>query len=123
MPLKAKIILFVLSLFLFLYVFNLIIKRRLRIEHSLLWLLVSSVLIIMTLWQGVADKIAYLIGIEYPPSLFFAIAIFFALLMLFYYSVEISKLKEQNKTLNQEISISRNLLEKLEEKQSAGKVS
>ena len=77
----------------------------------------------MTLWQGVADKIAYLIGIEYPPSLFFAIAIFFALLMLFYYSVEISKLKEQNKTLNQEISISRNLLEKLEEKQSAGKVS
>lgn len=116
MPLKAKIILFALSFFLFLFVLNLIIKRRLRIEHSLLWIVVSLLLIVMTIWQSLADKIAYLVGIDYPPSLFFAVAIFFALVMLFYYSVEISKLKEQNKTLNQELSISRHIIEMLEKK-------
>ena len=115
MPLKGKIILFALSLMLFMFVLNLIIKRRMRIEHSILWLLVALVLTVMSFWQGLADNIAFLVGIEYPPSLFFAIAIFFALLMLFYYSVEISKLKEQNKILNQELSISRHLIEKLEE--------
>jgi hypothetical protein len=115
MPLKGKIILFSLSLILFIFVINLIIKRRMRIEHSILWLFVGLILTVMSFWQGLADKIAFLVGIEYPPSLFFAVAIFFALLMLFYYSVEISKLKEQNKILNQELSISRHLIERLEE--------
>ncbi len=121
MPVKAKVILFLLSLLLFLFVLNLVTKRRLRIEHSLLWLVVSSILIIMTIWQGMADELAHLVGIDYPPSLYFAIAIFFALLMLFYYSVEISKLKEQNKNLNQELSISRHLIEMLNDKNSSVK--
>lgn len=115
MPLKGKIILFAFSVMLLLFVLNLIIKRRMRIEHSILWLVVGLILTVMSMWQGLADRIAFLVGIDYPPSLFFAIAIFFALLMLFYYSVEISRLKEQNKILNQEISISRHLIERLEE--------
>lgn len=105
MPLKAKIILFALSAALFLFVLNLIIKRRLKIEHSLMWLGVSVTLLVMTSWQDVADRFAFFLGIDYPPALFFSIAIFFSLLMLFHYSVEISKLKEQNKTLNQELSL------------------
>jgi hypothetical protein len=120
MPLKGKIILFALGLVVFFFVLNLIIKRRLRIEHSILWLVVSLVIILMTVWQGLADRIAHLVGIDYPPSLFFAVAIFFGLLMLFHNSVEISKLKEQTKTLNQELSISRHLLEKLEKEDQPG---
>lgn len=116
MPLKSKIIVFALSLILFIFVFRLITKRKMRIEHSILWLIVSLVLIAMTLWQRLADQIAHLVGIDYPPSLYFTIAIIFALVMLFYYSVEISKLKEQNKTLNQEFSIIKHILEESEEK-------
>ena len=116
MSLKAKIIVFGLSLILFIFVFRLILKRRMKIEHSILWLVVSLVLISITLWQELADQIAYLFGIDYPPSLYFVVAIFFALLMLFYYSVEISRLKEQNKILNQELSILRYLLYEFEEK-------
>jgi hypothetical protein len=69
-----------------------------------------------TIWQKIADQIAYWVGIDYPPSLYFTMAIFFSLLMLFFCSVEISNLKEQNKTLNQELSILKHLLEELEEK-------
>jgi hypothetical protein len=87
-----------------------------RIEHSILWLMVSMILIFITVWQELADQIAFSVGIDYPPSLYFVIAIIFSLIMLFYYSVEISKLKEQNKTLNQELAILRCQLEENEDK-------
>jgi hypothetical protein len=116
MPLKAKAVLFALSLVLFCFVLSLIVKRRMRIEHSLLWLAVSLILMALTVWQPIADRAAYFVGIDYPPSLFFAVAIIFAFLMLFYIFVEISTLKEQNQALNQELAISRHLIETLEEK-------
>ena len=120
MPLKANIFLFLFSFALLLYVTNLIVKRKLKIEYSILWFAVSLSILAMILWQNFADQIAFLLGIEYPPALFFAIAIFFALLILFYYSVEISKLKEQNKTLNQELSLNRQILKKILDKTNLG---
>jgi len=114
MPLKAKFIIVFLSLALLLFVLNLIRKRRLRIEHSVLWLFVSLCILIASIWQNLADQIAYFVGIDYPPALFLSIAIFFSLAILMHFSMELSKLKEQNKSLTQELAIYKNLLKKIE---------
>jgi hypothetical protein len=116
MPLKAKIIIFILSAGLFLFVLNLVRKRKLKIEHSMLWLLVSTVILIASIWQNLADRIALLIGIDYPPALFLSVAMFFSLVILMHFSIELSNLKDQNKNLTQELAIYKQLIKKIEKK-------
>ncbi len=105
MPLKGRIIVAIIAFFLFFVVLNLIRKRRMKIEYSLLWLAVSLIILIMSIWQGLGDRMAYSIGIEYPPALFFLVAIVFVLLILLHFSLEMTRLKDQLKTLVQELSL------------------
>ncbi|MFQ5640274.1 MAG: DUF2304 domain-containing protein [bacterium] len=114
MPLKGKIIIILLSFSLVILVLNFIRKRQLKIEYSVLWLLVSVVILVASIWQNLADQIAFLLGIEYPPALFLSIAIFFFLVILMHFSIELSRLKDQNKTLTQELAIYKNQINKLQ---------
>ncbi|MFQ5601721.1 MAG: DUF2304 family protein [bacterium] len=116
MPFKAKLIIIVLSFSLFLFVLNLIRKRKLKIEHSVLWLFVSLAILVASIWQNLADQVALFLGIEYPPALFLSIAIFFSLVILMHFSIELSTLKDQNKALTQELAIYKNLIENIEKK-------
>ncbi len=116
MPLRAKITIIFLSLALFIFVLNLIRKRSLKIEHSVLWLGVSGVILVASIWQDLADSIAFFVGIEYPPALFLSIAIFFFLVILMHFSMELSKLKDHNKTLTQELALSNNLIRDLQKR-------
>jgi hypothetical protein len=100
MPLKARIIIALLSFFLFAFVLNLI-----RIEYSILWLVISSIVLAASIWQRTADRFARFIGIDYPPAFFFLVAFFFMVMILLHFSIEMTKLKDQNKTLVQELSL------------------
>ena len=117
MPLKARLFLLLLSLGMFVFILQLIRKRRLKIEHSILWLVVSILMIVLSIWQSFTDQIALAIGIDYPPALYFAVAIIFAFLMLLHLSMELSKMKDRIKTLNQELSISELYIQELKKKQ------
>ena len=114
MPLKAKIIIILLSVTLFLFVLNLIRTRQLKIEHSILWLLVSATILTASIWNRLADGVALFLGVEYPPALFLSVAIFFALAILLHFSIEMSRLKDQNKNLTQELALLKNRIEKTE---------
>ena len=116
MPLKAKIIIVLLSFSLFMFVLNLIRKRQLKIEHSVLWLVVSATILVASIWHDLADGVAHFLGVEYPPALFLSIAIFFSLAILMHFSIELSKLKDQNKNLTQELAIYKDIIEKIEGK-------
>jgi len=116
MPPKAKIIIVLLSFSLFMFVLNLIRKRQLKIEHSVLWLVVSVTILVASIWHDLADGVAHFLGVEYPPALFLSIAIFFSLAILMHFSIELSKLKDQNKSLTQELAIYKNIIEKIERK-------
>jgi len=111
MPLKAKIIIILLSLALFLFVLNLVRKRKLKIEHSILWLVVSAVILTASIWNNLADSVARFLGIDYPPALFLSVAIFFSLAILLHFSIELSKLKDQNKNLTQELAIYKSVVD------------
>ena len=116
MPPKAKIIIVLLSFSLFMFVLNLIRKRQLKIEHSVLWLVVSATILVASIWHDLADGVAHFLGVEYPPALFLSIAISFSLAILMHFSIELSMLKDQNKNLTQELAIYKNIIEKIERK-------
>jgi len=117
MPLKAKIIIILLSLALFLFVLNLVRKRRLKIEHSILWLVVSAVILTASIWNNLADAVARFLGIDYPPALFLSVAIFFSLAILLHFSIELSKLKDQNKNLTQELAIYKSVVDGMQKEE------
>ena len=82
-------------------------RWRLREEYSILWLLLSAALIILTVDQGVMEWAADRLGVAYSPAVLFFLALAFVAVMLFHYSLEISRLSDQNRVLAQELSLLR----------------
>lgn len=116
MPFSVQICLIFLSIIMLLIVLKFISKRYMRIEISILWIILSISIFLVAIFEEKADQIACFFKVEYPPALFFALAISFIILILFYFSIEISKLKEKCSILNQEASLNRAFIEDLEKK-------
>lgn len=89
----------------FLVIIELIRRNRLKERYSLIWLAASAVLIAFSLWRGLLHFIAHFVGIYYPPSFLFLLAILFLLALLLHFSVILSSLSEKNKRLAQEIAL------------------
>ncbi len=87
------------------FIFELIRKRKLLERYSLLWFGSVLVLIILSLWRELLEKAAALMGVYYAPSALFIVAIFCGVVLFVHFTIVISKLTEQNKTLAQEVAL------------------
>jgi len=101
----VQIIAIAVSGVIFVIIIELIRRNRLKERYSLIWLAASSILIVFSIWRGLLHSIALAIGVYYPPSFLFLVAIFFLILLLLHFSVILSSLSENNKRLAQEIGI------------------
>ena len=101
----------------FFVVIELIRRNHLKERYSLIWLAASVILIVFSVWRGLLHFLALAIGVYYPPSLLFIVAICFLLLLLLHFSVILSSLSENNKRLAQEIGF---LKERLNDQQCLG---
>lgn len=115
MDLKARLFILTLSLILLGFVLNLVRKKRIRIEYSILWLFVSFIIVLVSIWSDLADQLAYFMGIYYPPALFFLIAIIFFILLMLHFSIEMTRMKDQIKTIVQELSLLKNQVHRMNE--------
>ena len=88
-------------------VVELVRSRRLREEYSLLWLFTGVVLLLLSCWRGLLDRLAFLFGIHYPPSALFLVGFVFLLVILLHFSVVLSEQSERTRKLAQEISLLR----------------
>jgi len=103
------------ALVLLVAVLELVRRRRLREKYALLWILTAVVLLVLSLWRGIADSIALALGIAYGPAVIFAIAGFFFIVVLLHYSTVISALTDRTVVLAQSIAILENRVANLEE--------
>jgi len=101
-------------------VIELVRRRRLGEGYSLLWLLTSIVLLVLSLWRELLDLLASFVGIFYPPAALFVVGFGFVLLILLQFSVVVSRLSDQNKSLTQRLAITEWRLRQLEEKHAGG---
>lgn len=91
-------------------VIDFIRRGLLKEKYSVLWLASAIAIIIVAVKKSLLDYIAGLIGVAYPPTLLFAIAFIFIILIILHFSVVISILHEKNKTLSQELTLIKNAL-------------
>jgi hypothetical protein len=89
---------------LLLYILEMVRRRRLREEYSILWLAGGVILLVFSLKRDWLEWAADKAGIYYPPSFLFLIGMLFILLILIHFSITISKLYQMNKKMAQEIA-------------------
>ena len=104
-PFRVSVVAAVVSLVLLFVVLELIRTRRLRERYALLWLLTAGVLLTLSLWRSGLDTIAGLVGIHYAPSMLFAVAAVFAVVVLLHYSTVLSRLSDENAILAQRVAL------------------
>jgi hypothetical protein len=106
------------SLAIFIIVIELIRRSHLKERYSLIWLAATIFLIVFSVWRNLLDFLALRIGIFYPPSFLFLLAIVFLVLLLLHFSIIVSDLSENNKRLAQELGILKTKFNALKDRES-----
>ena len=96
-----------------LLILELVRRRRLSEEYSLLWLGTAIVMLILGLWRDLLHSLAALVGIYDPSNLLFLLAAFFMLFIQLYFSTVITRLTRESKESAQQIALLRYELERL----------
>ncbi len=96
-----------------LFVLELVRRRKLKEEYSLLWLATAVVLIILSVSRPLLDTLASLVGIFYPPSALFLVAMIFVLFILLHFSTVITRLTQENKENAQQLALLKWQLEQI----------
>jgi len=87
------------------FILLLIRNKKLKEEFSLLWLFFSVVLLILSIWRKSFDLIACYLGIAYAPAALFLILIMAIISILIHFSLVLSRLTNQTKSLVQEVGL------------------
>lgn len=102
------------TLALLLLVFELVRRKRLAERYAILWLLAAVTLFVLAAWRGLLTTLSHDVGISYPPSALFAVAIGLIAMILLNFSLAVSRLSDQNKILAQRLSLLQHRLDEHE---------
>ena len=101
--------------FLYLVIRN-INKNNILFEQAFMWIVISLVMIIISIFDAIPVYFSELLGFELTSNFLLSLAIFFLLVITFLQTLTVSKQKEQIKHLVQELSILKSHVEEEEEK-------
>ena len=99
---------------LLLLVFELVRRKRLSERYAILWLLAAITLFVLAVWKGLLTSLSSDVGISYPPSLLFTVAIGLIAMILLNFSLAVSRLSDQNKVLAQRLGLLQQRVEEAE---------
>jgi hypothetical protein len=105
MDTRLQIVAILASAGLFVILLELVRRRRLLERYALLWLLSALVLLGLSVWGGLLEGLADLIGVAYPPNALFLVAFGFVMLLLLHFSLAVSRLTDQTKVLAQRLAL------------------
>lgn len=95
------------SLITFIYFIRGIRKNKLRIDHSIFWVVFGLMLLVLACVPNAFFWISRLFGFQSPSNMVYLIVVFLLVLKLFTTTVRLSKLSEQVAALTQELAIYR----------------
>jgi hypothetical protein len=117
---RVEIIMLVVPAALFAGVLELVRRRKLREDYSLLWLVTFGVLVFFAVFpNSLLDGLADLMGIFYPPAALFVVGFGLMLIVLLQFSLVITRLAQQNKQSAQRLALLSARVRELEQQVSA----
>ena len=113
---KAQVIALVIALGLAMVVLELVRRRRLSEEYSMLWLGATVGIAVVGLWTGLLHAITRLMGALYDTSVVFFFGILFALVTSLILSVRLTQITRQTRRLAQEVALLRAAVEETKDR-------
>ncbi|WP_454192436.1 DUF2304 domain-containing protein [Paenibacillus sp. Marseille-Q7038] len=120
MNLNVYFVSFCISLAFATTILYLIRKRKLKEQYALLWLLMSAIMMILSLFPSILDELAVRIHIFYAPSLLYLLSVVAILFILLHLTITVSSLTNRVVVLTQTLGLQEDRIQKLE-KQMAEK--
>ena len=86
-------------------VLELVRRRKLTDEHSLIRRLGAAALLIFSLWRDALHEVAAVLGIHYPPALLILLLVFFVFVVSLYFSVVVSRQRQQIERMVEDLAL------------------
>ena len=93
------------SLALLIFIVELVRRRRLKEEYSVLWVATALTLLLLAAWGGLLHNLAHFIGADSQASTLYFFGILFVVFLLLHFSVRVSNLERRVIVLLQEIAL------------------
>ena len=115
MPPRIRIIAILICIFLVAYVFELVRRRHLSEEYSMGWLVAGSMMLILSISESLLVWVSNLVGATLFTSTLFFFGLVFLVTICLHFSIRISALTNQVRTLTQHMGILHSEKQLLEE--------
>jgi len=90
-------------------------KKKFSEKESLIWAIAGLIMVFSPLYMDYVDKLAAMVGVDYAPSLIFAVAFIFVFFLIYRLTAAVHKLNEKVTELIQLNAIYENELRALRE--------
>lgn len=88
-------------------IFELLRRRQLSEKYAVLWLAVGVVILVLTIFPALLNKISRAVGVAIPANLLFFLAIVFLICVALHLSWELSRLENETRKLAEDVAILR----------------
>ena len=105
MSLSLRIFLIIGSFFTLMYFIRKIRKSKLKINHSIFWMVFGLLLLFLACIPSSIFAISQMLGFQSPVNLVYVFVIFMLMIKLFTNTMKLSKLNEQVTALTQAVAI------------------
>ena len=105
MPPRIRVIAILICILLVVYVFELVRRRHLSEEYSMGWLVTGSLMLILSISEDLLVWISSLVGATLFTSTLFFFGLAFLVIICLHFSIRISALTNQVRTLTQHMGI------------------
>jgi hypothetical protein len=120
LPFRAQMVAAVLALGMFAIAVDLVRRRRLGEEYSLLWIGVTAAMAILAFWSDLLLAITRLVGAASANSVIFLVGLGFLTLVAVHVSIRLSELTARSKDLAQAVAILSAAVEVLQQQAGSG---
>ena len=112
---RVQVVAVAISVALLVGVLELVRRKKLTEEYSLVWILCALALLGLSLARGVLDRIANSLGIFYPPAALLLVVVLFVFVASVLFSVVISRQRQQIDRLIEDTALLEARLRELEQ--------
>lgn len=102
---RVQVVAIIVSAILLLTVVELVRRRKLVEEYSLVWILGALGLLGLSIWRHLLDRAAAILGVFYPPSLLLMLLVVMVFVGLLWFSVVLSRQRRQIDRLIEQTAI------------------
>ncbi len=114
MPIQQKLTGLIFSILFFIFLIELVRRKKIKEEYALLWFIINFIFIAILIDYKILEFVTSLFGMGLTSSALFFLGISFLLAYCIFITIKISTISRQSSNLAQEVALLRFKLEKLE---------